>query len=167
MAVNFKLLYGNSVTKNTPPADVIAPVIRLNGKFNGQKKAFSIGEDILSKHILLVGGTGCGKTNLFYHYVAQIKKAMTNDDVMIIFDSKGDFYSKFYNTDDLVIDNSKLYSGKSSCWNIYKEILADGWEDKDFTINTREICKSFFEERTKKTTNAFFPMLQVTYFPQS
>jgi type IV secretory pathway TraG/TraD family ATPase VirD4 len=157
MAVNFKLLYGNSVTKNTLPAQATAPVIRLNGKFNGQNKILSIGEDILSKHILLVGGTGCGKTNLFYHFVAQIKKAMTNDDVMIIFDSKGDFYSKFYNNDDLIIGNSKIYADKSSCWNIYKEILADGWEDKDFTINTHEICKSFFEERVKKTTNAFFP----------
>ncbi|GHU16063.1 hypothetical protein FACS1894163_04730 [Spirochaetia bacterium] len=157
MAVNFKLLHGNSVTKNMPPPDIRSPVIRLNGKFNGQPKFFSIDEDILSKHILLVGGTGCGKTNLFYHCVAQIKKAMTNDDVMIIFDSKGDFYSKFYTTNDLLIGNSKLYADKSSCWNIYKEILADGWEDKDFIINSHEICKSFFEERIKKTTNAFFP----------
>jgi ABC-type lipoprotein export system ATPase subunit len=44
---------------------------------------------------MLIGGTGCGKTTLFYHFVSQIKRNMTKDDIMIIFDSKGDFYSKF------------------------------------------------------------------------
>jgi len=48
-------------------------------------------------------------------------------------------------------------SSISQHWNAYKEILADGWEERDYIINTREICKSFFEERTKNTTNAFFP----------
>jgi type IV secretory pathway TraG/TraD family ATPase VirD4 len=107
---------------------------------------------------MLIGGTGCGKTTLFYHFVSQLKRNMTNDDVMILFDSKGDFYSKFYKkSSDLVIGNSKQYSADSEHWNIYKEILADGWENRDFMINTQEICKSFFEERTKNTTNAFFP----------
>ena len=51
---------------------------------------------MLSKHILLVGGTGCGKTNLFYHIVQQIKAKLTHNDVVLVFDSKGDFYSKFF-----------------------------------------------------------------------
>lgn len=132
-------------------------MVRLKGKFNGKPASFNVGQDELSKHMLLVGGTGCGKTTLFYHFVSQIRKAMTSDDVMIVFDSKGDFVSKFHQQGDLIIGNSKQYANKSEKWNIYKEILADGWEDKDFIINTQEICKSFFEERTKNTTNAFFP----------
>ena len=107
---------------------------------------------------MLIGGTGCGKTTLFYHFVSQIKRDMTSDDVMIIFDSKGDFYSKFFDKgNDLVIGNSKQYAEESEHWNIYKEILADGWEERDFVLNTQEICRSFFEERTKHTTNTFFP----------
>lgn len=157
MAINFKLLYGNSVSKNSPPVQVNSSIIKLTGKFNGQHSSFGIGQDELSKHMLLMGGTGCGKTTLFYHFVDQIRKSMTSDDVMIIFDSKGDFYSNFFRQGDLVIGNSKQYAAKSALWNIYKEVLADGWEDKDFMLNTQEICKSFFEERTKNTTNAFFP----------
>jgi len=156
MAVSFKLLYGNSVSKN-PPQGAASPTVLLKGKHNGQPAAFSIGQDELSKHILLVGGTGCGKTTLFYHFVDQIRRSMTMDDVMIVFDSKGDFYSQFFKPSDLVIGNSKQYADKSALWNIYKEMLADGWEDKDFILNAQEICKSFFEERTKNTTNAFFP----------
>ena len=141
-----------------PPTQTGGAQVRLPGTYNDKPSSFTLDEDILSKHTMLIGGTGCGKTTLFYHFVSQIKKKMTKDDVMIIFDSKGDFHSKFFDkTTDLVIGNSKQYSDDSQHWNIYKEILADGWEERDFIINTQEICKSFFEERTRNTTNAFFP----------
>jgi len=158
MNITTRLLYGNSVSQNTPPGQSAGSMVKLTGTHSSKTSAFTLDSDVLSKHTMLIGGTGCGKTTLFYHFVSQIKRGMTKDDVMIIFDSKGDFHSKFYNkSSDLVIGNSKQYSTDSEHWNIYKEILADGWEDRDFIINTQEVCKSFFEERTKNTTNAFFP----------
>jgi len=158
MNISARLLYGNSVSQNTPPGQSTGSMVKLTGTHAGKPSAFALDSDALSKHTMLIGGTGCGKTTLFYHFVSQIKRSMTKDDVMIIFDSKGDFHSKFYNKfNDLVIGNSRQYSADSEHWNIYKEILADGWEDRDFIINTQEVCKSFFEERTKNTTNAFFP----------
>jgi ABC-type lipoprotein export system ATPase subunit len=136
-----------------PPGQSAGSIVKLTGTHSGKPSAFALDSDVLSKHTMLIGGTGCGKTTLFYHFVSQIKRNMTKDDVMIIFDSKGDFHSKFYNkSSDIVIGNSKQYSADSEHWNIYKEILADGWEDRDFIINTQEICKSFFEERSKNTT---------------
>ena len=158
MNISSRLLYGNSVAQNAPPSQTTGAKVKLSGTYAGKPSAFTLDSDVLSKHTMLIGGTGCGKTTLFYHFVSQIKRNMTKDDVMIIFDSKGDFHSKFFNkANDLVIGNSRQYSSESEHWNIYKEILADGWEDRDFIINTQEVCKSFFEERTKNTTNAFFP----------
>ena len=161
MNVTTRLLYGNSILQNCPPASSHRSggvKVKLSGTYANKSSSFIVDEDILSKHTMLIGGTGCGKTTLFYHFVSQIKRSMTANDVMIIFDSKGDFYSKFYDkSSDLVVGNSKQYSSISEHWNIYKEILADGWDERDFIINTQEICKSFFEERTKNTTNAFFP----------
>jgi len=158
MNISTRLLYGNSVSKNTPPSQAAGAKVKLSGAYAGKPTVFTLDESVLSKHTMLIGGTGCGKTTLFYHFVSQIKNSMTSDDVMIIFDSKGDFHSRFFNkATDLVIGNSRQYSSESALWNIYKEILADGWEERDFTINTQEICKSFFEERTKNTTNVFFP----------
>ena len=158
MNVSMRLLRGNTVSQNKP-SDIKAGVqVALSGSFEGNSSSFAIDKDILSKHTVLIGATGCGKTNLFYHFVSQMKRKMTNDDVMIIFDSKGDFHSKFFNkSTDIVIGNSKQYSAQSAHWNIYKEILADGNEESSYILNTQEICKSFFEERTKNTTNAFFP----------
>ena len=98
---------------------------------------------------MLVGGTGCGKSTLFYHLFKQIRQNLSSEDVLIVFDTKGDFYKRFRKPEDYVIGNSKQYRDESKCWNIFREILADGWDEKDYTINTQEICKELFEERTK------------------
>lgn len=151
------LLYGSILNQNTPPV-ASNGLVKLNGEHNGQRTSFFLNQDVLSKHSMLIGGTGCGKTTLFYHFINQIKSRMTSNDVMIIFDSKGDFYNKFAQNGDLVIGNSPQYISKSVRWNIFREILADGWDEDRFNINTQEICKSFFKERTEKnSSNAFFP----------
>ena len=158
MNISTRLMHGNTVIKNAPPENTAGAQIKLPGTYSGKSSNFTIDSEVLSKHTMLIGATGCGKTTLFYHFVSQIKRNMSSDDVMIIFDSKGDFYSKFFDeSTDHVIGNSKQYSSKSEHWNIYKEILADGWDERDFVLNAHEICRSFFEERTKNTTNTFFP----------
>lgn len=95
MPISHEVVYGSLLENNQPPADLPKAPVRIQGTYNGKRAAFGLTEDILSKHLLLVGGTGCGKTNLFYHIVEQLIARMTKDDVMLIFDSKGDFYNKF------------------------------------------------------------------------
>lgn len=160
--VSKTLLYGSTLKQNKPPALQSGNnVVKLTGKYNGVNgtaSSFALDESILSKHSLLIGGTGCGKTTLFYHLISQVKCRMTQDDVMIVFDSKGDFYSKFAKPGDLVIGSSSQYYQKSERWNIFKEVLADGWDEERYNINAQEICKAFFKERTEKNqSNAFFP----------
>jgi type IV secretory pathway VirB4 component len=79
-------MYGNSVTQNQPPGTSSGGKVKLTGTHAGKPSAFSLDMDALSKHTMLIGGTGCGKTTLFYHFVSQLKSSMTKDDVMIIFD---------------------------------------------------------------------------------
>ena len=158
MAVGKNVIQGTAVSKNPLPLAKANSVIKLKGEFNGKPAEFGLGEDIISKHMMLVGGTGCGKSTLFYHIIEQLKRKMTADDVMIIFDSKGDFYSKFYSKNDCVIGNSSQYISQSEKWNIFKEILADGWDDRQVMLNTQEICKALFSDRTKgNNNNPFFP----------
>lgn len=158
MAVGKNVLQGTAVSKNGLPTSNGVPSLLLKGEFNGKPTFFGLGEDVISKHMMLVGGTGCGKSTLFYHIIEQLKRKMTSDDVMIIFDSKGDFYSKFYSGKDCVIGNSPQYIQQSERWNIFKEILADGWDERQVMMNATEICKALFEERTKNnSSNPFFP----------
>lgn len=158
MAVGKTILYGNTVSKNTLPKVLNDSKVILKGEFNGQAASFGLNDDILSKHMLLVGGTGCGKSTLFYHIISQLKAKMTPNDVMIIFDSKGDFHSRFFKDGDLIMGNSKQYRDSSVHWNIFKEIIADGWEDSEILINAQEVCKGLFSERVKNSgNNPFFP----------
>ena len=147
------------VIESAKPFQAKNPIVTIDGTCGDVISSFSLNEDILSKHMLLIGGTGCGKTNVFYHIVKQVKASMTANDVMIIFDTKGDFYKKFYNkTSDCVIANSKDYSTVASLWNIYKEIVADGWNDEDLEANISEISWAIFQDAIDSNkSQPFFP----------
>lgn len=157
MSASTKILYGDTLDKILPPQKKTNYIVKLPGTYKGKPTSFEIDTDTLSKHSLFIGGTGCGKTTLFYHFISQIRSRMTSDDVMIIFDSKGDFYSKFGNDKDYVLGNSSQYSSRSVKWNIFREILVDGFKEKDYLLNIQEICNSFFAERIQKSQNTFFP----------
>jgi len=153
-----KVAYGGLLEDNSPPLDIPNASVRINGEHKGTRKPFSVSDEILSKHLLLVGGTGSGKTNVFYHFVSQLKKKLSRDDVMLIFDSKGDFHKKFFADGDILIGNSTQYRNSSEKWSIYEEIIADGRDRISTVQNAQEICKSLFAERTEKNSNnPFFP----------
>jgi type IV secretory pathway TraG/TraD family ATPase VirD4 len=159
MEFSRSLMYGDIAEQNSLPPKSNNSLIEINGIFRNKHDVFTLDETVLSRHMMLVGGTGCGKTELTYHFVNQLKNAMTPDDVMIIFDTKGDYHKEFYNSErDKIIGNSTQYKSVSEKWNIFREILADGWESSTVSQNTQEICKSLFAERTEgNNSNPFFP----------
>lgn len=162
MDSNVRITHGTMLSHNGIPSNANGEFVRLHGTCNGRPAVIGLDKNILSKHSLMIGGTGCGKTTLFFHFIDQIKRRMTDDDVMIIFDSKGDFYEKFRNLHsekNLVIGNSKQYADISMKWNIFKEILSDhhaGDKGEGYLLTIQEICKSFFAEKMKKSKDPFF-----------
>ena len=158
MSVNTITVQGDSVLQISPPQyKNFNSGIMLPGSHKGISSSLCVDSDLLSKHILILGGTGCGKTNVFNFFIQQLKNKMTTEDVMLIFDTKGDFFTKFYRTNDIVIANSRRYAQCALKWNIYKEILVDGWDDDEVYNNTYEITYSLFKEAIEKTTQQFFP----------
>lgn len=136
-------------------------IVRLDGEFNGRRASFPIDDHILSRHMLIVGSSGYGKTNLFYHIVSQIRQKMTGDDVMIIFDTKGDFFDRFFDASrgDGVIGNSKMYRPISERWAMHDELMADGSDVASVSQNALEMGKSLFAEAIENNGggNPFFP----------
>jgi len=138
------------------------PWMSIPGSQNGKKADLLISDDVLSRHSLFIGSTGCGKSNTIFQFIERIKARMTNDDVMLIFDTKGDYLKEFYTPKrDVFIGNSAIYASRSQKWNMLMEITGNsdcaGWLDSEIKLQADELCRSFFEERTKNTTNAFFP----------
>ena len=163
MDINYTPLHSSILDQN-PVHGVPNPLISIPGKYKAQNSGITLDEDILSKHLLLIGGTGCGKSNVFYHIVSQLKKKISIKDVMIIFDTKGDFLNLFGKGDDLLIGNSFCYVARSSKWNIFKEIVADGWDDERIEQNAQEISWSIFRESIEKSKDPFFPNAEKDLF---
>ena len=156
MDVKLSPIYGSTLNQN-PMAGSANPYISIPGTFQGHSKKLGIDRDTISKHTMIIGGTGCGKSNVFYHIIDQIKKNMTSDDVMIIFDTKGDYYKLFASQNDAVIGGGREFADISEKWNIFKEIVADGWEAKEVSVNTQELSWSIFKESVDKSKDPFFP----------
>lgn len=156
--MNPNTIYGESLSANRPPQLASNDVMRFSGVFQNKASIFGMNEDHLSKHTILIGSTGCGKTTLMNKMIEQILKKLTANDVVIIFDSKGDYYSRFGKTPgSQVIGNSKPYLNRSLRWNIFKEVLFEATSDRDIVMNAQEIAKILFADREKRTNNPFFP----------
>lgn len=157
MSITMRPVAGTSAAHNPLPPAQAEAVLDLPGTIQQQNRNLMLNHATLSHHSLFLGGTGSGKTNLMFRMVDQLRKKMTANDVMIIFDSKGDYYKKFNKPSDLVIGNSTEYAARSQRWNIFQEILADGEAFEQFSVNAKEIAGILFAEQKAKTTNVFFP----------
>lgn len=152
MITKTETLYGCRVTENPIPTINANPSIVLTG--NG--KRFGISRDQLSTHCLLLGSTGTGKTNAILHFVKQLKASMKSDDVMLVFDSKLDFV-KFHNADDYIISNQRNSVAVSADWNIFMDIVADGWDKEAIILNADEIAEVVFSDSIANSSQPFFP----------
>ena len=156
MIVQKNVLEGSTLSQNRQP-EIHHGTVEIGGTCNGAPACFRMNDEILSKHVMLIGGTGCGKTNTFLHIVSQLQASMTPDDVMVIFDTKGDYHSYFYRSGrDRVISASE--KDPADVWNLFDEILLDGTDRDRVEENVQEIAWGLFAETIRKdNSNPFFP----------
>lgn len=132
-----------------------------NGPYgvNGKNSVLRFSLEELATHFLFLGSTGTGKTNAICHVVRILKDSiMTGNDVMIVFDTKGDYYKEFYEESkgDLVISNENVKeSNPQQIWNVFEDVVADG--DSDLDQNAREIARTIYDERVRLAKEPFFP----------
>ena len=150
-----RILFGNRLVSSipVPPQNAKFALIGTNRK--SETVAWPIDEGTLSKHMILLGAIGMGKSNAMNNIVRSIRTTMSRNDVMVIFDTKGDYYKEFYRTGDVVLSNDKRATNgsKADYWNLFGEVMIDKrWEE-----NATEIAKTIFADRLAKTTQVFFP----------
>ena len=104
----------------------------------GDSTSIPLTSSVLSKHLLYTGTIGTGKTTAMFQLLRQLVTKMTDDDIMIIFDTKGDFKQEFYRPGkDVVISSDDK---ATAYWNIFKEVRING--DDQTEENLLEIVKS-------------------------
>jgi len=160
--VTKQLLYGHDIHKTPVPEHTAAgspePVVVFQNSTGTAR--FGLTEEMLSKHLLMLGGVGSGKTNTFYFLLRSLLSKLSNSDLVLIFDSKGDFYAKFYdpwNPNHLVVGNDPAYANSTCCWNIFDELRNEqGKFDKTSELAAKEIAKTLFAGRESSTQPFFF-----------
>lgn len=135
--------------------------------FSFEKKDFSlskgdhpldISREELKRNLLFLGSPGTGKTNAINNLLASILQNKKENESLIIFDSKGDFYQSFYdeNKNHILIGND--YEN-SYYWNIYKEIMDFDENcicyDPKREILAREISKMLFDGKESENQPFF------------
>ena len=156
MLIAKDVVLGNSLEKGLIPVRR-DPVVQLVGIANNNRARINFSSGDLSTHILNTGGTGTGKTNVIVEMTRQIKHQLTSDDAMIVFDTKRDFV-KLHSENDIVITNvleERLKSGIA--WNIFTELVADGWDKESIEINADEVANLIFAESIENSQSPFFP----------
>lgn len=153
MLVNRKCLFGCTLADGKIPV-TLNPIIRIPGKHSRGKANLDISWEQLNSHAVLIGATGCGKTNTINFFIEQLQRQLGSNDIMIVFDSKLDF-KKFHRKGDIIISSDK--KACSHYWNIFKEILADGTEQEAIYLNADEISETCFYKSIKESSQPFFP----------
>lgn len=154
---HIQVFEGNEL-KLSPPTLATSPsshVHLLGLNPNGGAITVPFNDDDLSRHILFLGGIGTGKTNAIFQILNQLRQSMTTNDVMIIFDTKGDFYQEFYRNGDIVISNDSKATGPSGpdYWNVFRE-LGNGEALEESIL---EITRTLFSEKVQQSNQPFFP----------
>ncbi len=150
-----QIIFGSSVQSNHPLPPAANPLMKFPGRAFTGESGLQLNDDILSRHVLLLGGSGCGKTNTFCYALRDLRSRMTANDIAIIFDTKGEFHRDFARPGDYVIGNSPAFRSISHTWNIFDEILADGDDEAHYTMNAREIATALFHGRGSSTQPFF------------
>ena len=111
----------------------------------GDSGTIPLTSSVLSKHLLYTGTIGTGKTTAMFQLLHQLIGKMSDDDVMVIFDTKGDFKEEFYRPGkDVVISSDAKATVR---------INGDDYIEE----NLLEIVSSLFEEKIKCSNAPFFP----------
>lgn len=143
----------NTIYEGIPEA---LPMVVLKG--NGYRKqkiipdlSVGLGETVMFTHMLMLGSSQSGKTNVISQIASQIASQPNN--VCVIFDTKGDYkhHPQIRKPGDIILENG------SACpaWNIFEEITVDGTDDGHVGILAREIAEALFRGQ-KSTNNPFF-----------
>lgn len=128
-AADVRYIFGDNVAVNPVPGETLSmensPIVIFRDPRNGQ--SFGLSNRLLSTHMLLIGDTGKGKTNCNYQIIDGAIRNLGPEDVLIIFDQKGDYFRTFApflpSSFVTVISCAPEYRGITKIWNVFGELM--------------------------------------------
>lgn len=133
--------------------EAIFSLVGTNG--NGKNAFLSIGEAALAGHTLLLGSPGTGKSNMLCHLLRNLRVNLTEKDVLVVFDPKGEHYRQFAQAGDIVFaDDARASDGVGEAqWNLFKELTGSERVLQDASA----ICDMLFGEQIREAREPGVP----------
>ncbi len=148
-----RVLLGTDLSVNIPTRHANS-IISLRGTdVNDTNSAIDLSGEMLTKGTLLLGETGSGKTYCLKKMVKELRKNLSSDYSMVVVQAKNDFEDCIAEG-DFVIEQGRN-SHRSVRWNLFQDILRDGYEDRMVELNTREFVAHLFADK-KDQKEQFF-----------
>lgn len=166
-----RALFGRNIRDNPVPEETAD---RRRGPFAvfqdpDSGKVIGLNKESLSLGCLAVAAPSGGKTNLFDMILSRLLTDMDNQDVIIIFDTKGDYLAEFGSRipeeERVVIGSGWEYRKLTSYHNIFAEIMPRGADGKlvytpDSDVDALEIAELFFQQMHSETQPVFPAMAE-------
>ena len=127
-----------------------------------------LSDELLSGHLLVIGGIGQGKTNAIYHLLHAVRLNLRERDIVVVFDPKGDYLWHFWQPGDIVInDPDPRLNEDEQPWNLIAELEAGRQESQEQEETSNEIAHTLFDDDVEASSQPFFPMAAMQLFAAS
>lgn len=141
------ILKGMQIAKDIPYRDPDAFLSLVGVDGSGKNAFMPIGENLLSRHVLLLGGPGTGKSNMLRHLLRNLRVNLTGADILLVLDPTGEHAAALSQTGDVVFaDDARASDGQGEAqWNLFAELTDEARLLEDATA----LCAMLFAERIR------------------
>ena len=145
---SLKIIEGNVAIENPFPSFRSSKhkTYYLPGKFKGTDVSVPITDDDLTKGLLFLGSAGQGKTNTMLALASQILENLSEDDLVVFFDLKGDYRNTFFDSSDFVLKATD----DRYVWNVFDELISFLGNEYMLEMRIKELCQYLYKGRESK-----------------
>lgn len=155
--IHTKTLFGQTIHENPVPTWTTDQEHNPFVVFRDpeSQKNIGISKELLSYGFLALGVPGSGKTNFYNMILSRLLDTQSDQEVILIFDTKGDYLKEFGDripeSDKIVIGAGEEYRGTTGVHNIFSEIMPSGNDGKlvytqDSDTDALDIATQLFQK---------------------
>lgn len=144
-------LQGSFVRENPAPQLSGKERTLMNVRCRGKPAQIGLDDDDLGRGVLLVGTSGTGKSSALVNLLKPIRDNLSAEDVMVIFDYKGELRGALARPNDILIGNGGQGRGPNKRWSIFKELAQNAKTQGDYAENASVAASHIIQEENLQT----------------